>query len=240
LNKSIAEQNLLIAWIKSIGGLSSYIPIPVEVAIKTYEYYLRTIRGLVHDLYRGNIQQDDFVTSMADLVQAQLTRAWNEGMRENGLDPQTDMEDEWQVILDDIILNEYNYVDGFAADIVAARLEWHTEENMGSFINRAEIWANRYKDVVNRSIVVTKEQKLIWVLGATEKHCPTCAALNGIVALASVWQELDVRPQDPPNEKLCCEGWECDCSQIPTTNRQTRNARDAIMQALARKCEEKK
>ena len=122
-------------------------------------------------------------------------------------------------------------MDGFAADVMVARIQWHDEEHINAFINRAEIWANRYNDVVNRSIVVTKEQKLLWVFGDTD-HCTTCEQLNGIVALSSIWEDLGVHPQNPPNDKLECGGWRCQCTLIPTANRQTYGARDAIMRAL--------
>ena len=184
---------------------------------------------MVRDLYRGDIEEGDFVDGLAQLVEDQLTRAWGEGMRENDLDPVEDMEPEWEAMLEGIILNEYNYIDGFAADIVAAadeQLDWEP------LLSRAQLWANRYNDVVNQAIMATKEQKLIWVRGNTEKPCDNCTALNGIVAFASIWEELDVHPQQPPNPKIGCEGWECDCSLIPTSNRQTRDARDAIMQAI--------
>ena len=167
---------------------------------------------------------------MAELIDAQLNRAWADGMRENELDPVEDMEPEWQSMLDEIILSEYNYVDGFAADIVAARdeqLDWEP------LLSRAELWANRYNDVYNTSVVTTGNQKLIWILGATEVHCDTCAALNGIVAWAEEWEESGVVPQNPPNRYLDCEGWRCDCELIPTTNRHTRNALDAIQEALS-------
>jgi hypothetical protein len=201
----------------------------VVAALKTYEYYVRTLSGMVRDLYRGDITEDDFVTQMSELVQSQLTRAWHEGMRENDLDPVEDMEPEWQVILDNIILSEYDFVDNFAADIVAAadeQLDWQP------LLSRAELWANRYNDVVNQAIVTTKEQKLLWVYGEVEEHCSNCARLNGIVAFSSIWEEMDVHPQQPPNEKIECLGFRCQCQLIPTSNRQTRNARDAIMQAI--------
>jgi hypothetical protein len=197
---------------------------------KTYDYYSRTIEGYVRDLYRGDIEEGDFVTQMSELIDAQLTRAWHEGMRENELDPVEDMEPEWQSMLDEIILSEYDYVDNFAADIVAARdeqLDWEP------LLSRAELWANRYNDVYNTSVVTTGNQKLIWILGATEEHCDNCAALNGIVAWAEEWEESGVVPQNPPNMYLSCEGWRCDCQLIPTTARHTRNALDAIQQALS-------
>jgi hypothetical protein len=222
------KNNLAIAWIKTISVLSRIVAIPEILGLKTYEYYLRTIEGLVRDLYRGDIEEGDFVGTIADLIQAQLTRAWHEGMRENGLEPD-EMEPEWQAILDDIILSEYDYVDNFAADIVAAREE---QLDWTPLLSRAEIWANRYNDVVNQSIIATGNQKLIWIFGDTD-HCSTCERLNGIVAWAEEWDEAGVVPQTPPNDNLECGGWRCACTLIPTTARHTRNALDCIQQALS-------
>jgi hypothetical protein len=198
-------------------------------ATKTVEYFTRVLSGMVRDLYRGDIEEGDFVDRLAQLVQDQLTRAWNEGMRTNDLDPEQDMEPEWQVILDDIIANEYNYVDQFAADIIAARDE---QADWQPLLSRADLWANRYNDVVNQAIITTKEQKLLWVMGSTEKHCDTCGKLNGIIAFASIWDELGVYPQRPENDKIECGGWNCLCELIPTSNRQTRDARQAILNAI--------
>ncbi len=201
----------------------------VVLATKTYSYYVDTIKGYVRDLYRGDIEEGDFITDMASLIEQQLTRAWHEGMRENDLDPEEDMEPEWQTMLDDFILNEYDYVDGFAADIVAARDEQLPWEPL---LSRADIWANRYNDVVTAAVVATGNQKLIWVFGDTD-HCGTCERLNGIVAWAEEWDEAGVVPQNPPNGNLECGGWRCACTLIPTTTRHTRNALDAIQGALS-------
>lgn len=200
----------------------------VDMVVKTLAYFLRTLSSMVRDLYSGEIEEGGFVDRMATLVQEQLTRAWNEGMRANGLDPATDMEPEWEEMLQDIIANEYNYVDQFAADIVQAAKD---EAGWDALLARAELWANRYTDVVNRAILVTKEQKLVWIYGDTE-HCETCAALNGIVAWASEWELADVHPQSPPNDALDCGGWKCQCRLEPTSARHTAGAFDRIMAAL--------
>jgi hypothetical protein len=205
----------------------------VPLELKTLEYYARTLKSLIRALYRNEISQFDFVTSMSNLVQEQLTRAWREGMRQNDLDPDTDMIDRWQQQLDTIILNEYMYVDQFAADIVAASMADDTpsHDNWGALLSRADMWANRYNETVNKAVLATKEQKLIWVYGDTE-HCETCLRLNGIVAFASEWELSGVRPQNAPNPYLDCGGWNCACSLVPTANRHTRNAWDAIMRAV--------
>ena len=200
----------------------------VEMVVKTLAYFLRTLSSMVRDLYRGDIEEGGFVDTMATLVQEQLTRAWHEGMRVNGLDPETEMEPEWEEQLQEIILNEYNYIDQFAADIVQTAKD---EKPWDALLARAELWANRYTDVVNRAVLVTKEQKLKWVYGDTQ-HCDTCMALNGIVAWASEWELANVVPQSPPNEALDCGGWKCQCSLEPTKERHTPGAFDRIMAAL--------
>ena len=80
MNRKLARNNLLNA----VRLVVAYT--------KTYEYYVMTIQGYVRDLYRGDIEEGDFVTDMASLIEQQLTRAWHEGMRENDLDPVEDME----------------------------------------------------------------------------------------------------------------------------------------------------
>ena len=216
---------LYVAIIRTVCILARRYPIPPDIAAKTYEYYRRVLLSMTRDLYRGDISESEFVTQMADLIQQQLTRAWHEGMRTNGLDPVEDMEEDWLTILDEIILSEYNYVDAFAADIVDA---WNRNQPWEPLLARAELWANRYNDVVNQAIMATKEQKLKWIYGDTE-HCETCAALNGIVAWASEWELSGVEPQNPPNAALTCGGWKCKCRLEPTTERKTRNAFSRIM-----------
>lgn len=227
MSREVLETHVMKSWIKSISALSVYVRIPQEIAVKTYTYYLRTISSYVRELYNGG-SEGAFIDGMAELIPAQLTRAWNEGMRENGLDPVDDMIDEWADKLEDLILNEYDYVDNFAADITAAAA---AASGVDALLSRAEMWANRYNDVLNISILTTKEQKLKWILGATEEHCNTCSALNGIVAFASEWDLSGVHPQGAPNAALECGGWRCDCSLQPTSERHTRGAWDRIMAA---------
>lgn len=197
---------------------------------KTLDYFVRVLGSWVYDLWNGEVTEDEFIDRLADLVEQQLTRAWNEGMRENGLDPESDMLDEWTQELQDIITSEYSYIDGFAADIVKGR-----GGSVAEFQARAQLWANRYADVVNRAKVATASAgaKMEWVYGDTE-HCDVCAALNGIVAFASEWEELNVYPQNPPNDLLTCGGWRCQCELRPTDQRRSPKAFDTIMNIVSK------
>src|SRR3990167_6350829 len=209
--------------------------IPTEIGIKTTAYYARVLERNTRDLYNGAMAEAAFVDALLDLIDAQLTRAWDEGMRENGLDPKEDMIDEWAEVLEEKKLSELDYVDDFAAEIVqAAKDDKESGSNsLPGLLARADMWANRYTDIVNLAIVTTAggKDRSVWQFGDTE-HCNTCFALNGIVAFASEWLLAAVQPQSPQNDALDCGGWHCQCTLSTTDQRRTRGAFDRIMGAL--------
>lgn len=195
-----------------------------DMELKTYDYYLRALRGLVVGLYRGYLG-GEFNDIMADLVFGQFTDAYEQAMKDNEVE---DMSPEMRTELDGLISAEWEFVRGFFEDIVNARVD---NTPIDPLLSRAELWANKWNDVYNKAtmtIEVMYGGKLKWILGATEEHCATCAALNGIVAWARDWQELDIHPQNPPNEKLQCSGFRCDCSLEHTDEKRTRNGRSRL------------
>ena len=204
-----------------------------ELNAKTYDYMLSHVDKYVRDLYNGNMSRDEFIDSMASLIEAQLRRAWNEGMRNNDLDPQKDMTDEWEQEYQNLVLDQFNYIESYADDILEGK---ENGAGVDQFRSRAQLWANRYNETVSISEVVTagKGDKLQWALGATEEHCDTCLRLNGIVAYASEWEDLGVYPQNAPNELLECGGWRCDCSLIPTDRRRSPDAYGTIIDIVSK------
>ena len=189
--------------------------------------------SLVKDLYRGDIATFEFESSMIEIIQNQLRRAWNEGMRSLGLDPETDMILLWEMALQDTMAQELVYVDPLAAEIVYAG---QTGGNIEQFRSRVSLWANRYTDVTNqaRQICAEAGQKMQWKEGDTDKKCSTCLALDGIVAFESEWESLGVYPQRPPNQLLECQGWKCQCTLNPTDQRRSPDAYTTIMNIVSR------
>jgi len=200
-----------------IAGIAIAPSAPDE--LKTVDAFYRQVVNRGKELYSGEITDDVFIDAMADIVSQQLTRAWNEGMRNNGLDPASDMQDEWAELRDDFILGQYDFVDGFAEEIVLAA----AGEKEYNFENHASMWANRYSEMVSLSEITTAEDNwhYIWELGPTETHCTTegstvgCADLAGTVATAKEWRESGI---DPQSDRLTCTGLHCQCSR-PRTNK---------------------
>lgn len=214
--------------------IASDIPIPDDlkaelesIGIKTEVHYARVLSRGVRDLYSGRTTADDLLNTMVGLLDTQLRKAWNEGMRANGLDPATEMEPEWEDILQGIIDSEFEHVGQFINDVVAAA---QNKEPIDPLISRAELWANRYNDVVNQAKLITAgaKDKLEWIYGDTD-HCGTCEALNGLVATRSEWEQSNFHPQRPPNPMLECEGWRCQCRLEPTTKRKSPKVLDTLL-----------
>lgn len=196
---------------------------------KTYDYFLQQVERLVRDVYNGLIG-GQFIDIMANLLQGQINQAYSIAWQNEGGDGM--LPDYLAAAAEQDILYQYDFVDQYYRDIVDARVDGTPIDPL---LARAALWANRYNESYNRAVeLITRETggRLVWRLGATEEHCTTCAALNGIVAFAREWQELDVHPQNAPNALLECGGWRCDCTLEQTDKRRSPNAYTSILNAV--------
>jgi hypothetical protein len=196
-------------------------------ALKTENYYQRVMWQAVRDMYRGSITSFEFESVMIQLIEGQLRRAWNAGMREIGLDPAKDMTDEYRAELESIMLKEFDFVPRLTMDISEAiRLQTPVDP----FKARVDLWASRYNDVVNQAKLFCGKgnQTYMWVYGDTD-HCETCSKLNGLVATADEWNQSGFKPQSPPNDFLECGGWNCGCKLELTSKRRSPDALTTLM-----------
>jgi hypothetical protein len=178
--------------------------------VKSYDYYGGRLEKYAGDYYSGKINDTEFLDRMIGMVSSQLRKAWNEGMRENGLDPSRDMNSQWAATLQGIVNSEYNHITDLADFINQQR---SAMAGTDAIMQRVGLWQNRYIDVTNQAIIETakKDDLYEWQFGNTEKHCDTCLALNGVIAPMVEWDERGLHPQNPPNGSLQCGGWQCDC-----------------------------
>lgn len=226
----IMSANIPLFLVKAVGlvpEVKAYLSDKALDFLKSINTYNRQLWNYCLDLYRTG-DGGAFLNRFIEAVGNQITRAWNEGAREVGVEPEemTDIDlNELKAIID----SEYDHVIDLGEAIIASRGGTLAEFRQ-QFRNRVDLWVNRYDDAANRAkVYFGGRQRLIWVLGETEEHCATCAALAGIVAFAYEWEQSGIRPQSPPNPVLECEGWHCDCELKPTDKRRSPDALGKLM-----------
>lgn len=180
----------------------------VTEAMKTRAYYQRVLNRAVLNFYRGDIDAFSFIDTMIRLVDDQFRRAWNEGARDVGYDPEDMTQDDLFVLLERQE-QEKEYILNFASGIENAR---EKELSIKPFQNRAAMWANRYNEIRDwAKSYFGGLTRLIWVLGPTE-HCDSCQSLSGTVATANQWEDARSLGIYPKSNRLQCGGYNCQCS----------------------------
>jgi len=184
------------------------------VELKTEKFYARAMRRAVLDFYTGKINAYQFIDAMMDMIQDQFTRAWNEGAKAVGYDPEDQTVEDW-FTLQKRIEQETDYILEFAGGIEEAVALGDPVE---PFLNRVGMWANRYNEIVSwAEAYFGKQARLMWQLGATDEHCNDCQRLNKWVATALQWEEARARGIYPQSRNLECHGFHCQCTLTPTT-----------------------
>lgn len=179
--------------------------------------YRSQIRSAVRGLWSGALSLAQFREAMQSAIRRGLTRAWREGAAKCGVAANELSADELDALAK-AVEDEYGYIGNFAGAV-------REQDKLGGgklqpLFDRAELWANRYPDIVNRAqVMACGDKKLEWILGPTEEHCADCSKYNGRVYRASTWAKADIRPQ---HSGLACHGFQCLCRFEPTDKKLTR------------------
>jgi len=170
-------------------------------------FYRMSIRNAIRGLWTGAIDRNQFFDIMGRTIEQGLKAAWAEGAKECGIKPGDYSDAEMQALRDAQATEEMHILQ------LSDAVEAGSKANKGKLtplFQRSESWILRYQDVVNRAkTMACSDKKFKWELGPTE-HCDTCARLAGQVRRGSFWRD-HVLPQNPPNPKLECGGWNCKC-----------------------------
>jgi hypothetical protein len=165
----------------------------------------RTVRGLVTQLWRGNIDMFNFIYTLSSSIEYSYRRAWVEGAETCGIKPEDFTEEEIDT-LNTIIAEDISHIDGFMSAVITGSKNNHGL--LSSLLNRAEMWSIRYAFVRDRAkAMACGNQKLKWVYGDTE-HCDDCLKLNDRVYRAKTWEKWEIYPKSPG---LQCGGFKCKC-----------------------------
>jgi hypothetical protein len=172
----------------------------------------------------------EFIDVFANLISGQYLDAYNKAWTDQGyeLNIPSYLYEHYQ----NAVAKQYEFVDKYYRDIIDAKIDGTSIEPL---LSRASLWAQGWNtSYENATSLITEHEggREQWVLGATEEHCPECYALNGIVMRAQEWEALNLRPKNPPNDKLTCGGWRCDCSRTATNKRRSPNAYGRVEEIL--------
>ena len=169
----------------------------------------RDVRGIFRALWAGTSDAEFALDLMNDTVRLGLTRAFVEGTALCGIAP-TEWSPEEKDALRDAIYNEQSRI--WPALMFAEENSKANGGKWGTTAARAAVWVNRYRDVANMAkVMACADKKLEWVLGPTKEKCSSCLKLAGKIKRASYWDRMGIRPQNPPNPVLECQGYNCLC-----------------------------
>jgi hypothetical protein len=181
--------------------------------------YAKALRDATRALWTGRFDTAQFNDAMFSAVSRNFELAWRTGASQCGISPSERTPEETER-LNELIDQQMEYVPDLAQFIAE-----NSRENgvlLRRSLNRLPVWANRWNETkAIAQQMACSDQKLVWRIGKTEKHCRTCLKLNGRIMRASKWKELDIWPQDTRKGKLACNGYNCDCSLNPTNKRAT-------------------
>lgn len=176
--------------------------------------FREAIRASVRGLWMGVLYRSQFMEVMQGAIERELWNAWIEGMSTCGMTT-ADMEPEDRDAVQNEIYSQLFFLGPFADDIIAQSKA--TGKPLEPLLSRADMWINQYESVKSLAkVTVCGDTKYEWVYGDTE-HCSSCNRLNGIVKRASVWRKADIAPGNPPNDKIECGGWNCQCTLEQTS-----------------------
>jgi hypothetical protein len=104
---------------------------------------------------------------------------------------------------------QLDHVDQYAADAVAAGSD---PAERGKILARMELWIAALLALGAQGLMSASGDKMgTWKLGATERHCRTCAGLHGKRHRLSWYKSRGLVPREPGSTTLECRGYMCDC-----------------------------
>ena len=168
--------------------------------------YLVGIKRAIYGLWSNKIDAQTAFIQLWTTIEKGLMWAWYNGAAECGIQSDELTQGELAA-LSDAIFNELQYVEQLIYDVIEHSRDSGTK--LKAWYPRLNMWANRYRDVQNQAkMLACGNQKLKWVLGPTEEHCPDCSRIAGKVKRATTWAASGWEPQ---SHDLACHGYNCLC-----------------------------
>lgn len=135
------------------------------------------------------------------------TRTYEQGLRDGGVDPTeadaVTLADRRRTLAQ-WLAEQNGYINSFVDDVNNGTVTPETAKS------RADLWSSKSLRAIYYTGLhdAAGEKKFMWKLGATEKHCKTCLALNGQVHSLKEYMKAGLLPGA---QTLECKGFKCDC-----------------------------
>lgn len=221
LGTAVTEEKGLVAWVKNFFGLA------LSEKDARGDFQLE-IRAAFRQLWAGQKARFGFVDEMVSVIQRGLTRAWHQGAKEQGINPDELTEDELNR-LEDTINEQFPFLPALAQDILSVRNQAIEDgktpglRNMPrELFNRADLWVKRFDQTrILANAMAKLDNRKAWRLGDAE-HCSSCLKLDGKVKRASFWVNSGILPRVADAFYLECRGFNCACTLQDTTERISR------------------
>lgn len=181
--------------------------------------YRKELRAAVRGLYEGYFDEYQFWDAMSATIRLGLTRAWERGANEMGIQ-YNELSQEELGRLNMCIQYEHQWIPGLMDAVIErreARRAGDESASITALFQRLEIWAGRYEGVrAEARAMAGADQKLVWDRGATKDACRSCLALANKVKRASWWHSTGILPRVHGAYYLACKGFFCLCQLLPT------------------------
>lgn len=173
--------------------------------------YEDALTNFAFEVLRGG-DAIDFRRSHKALIRALAGAAYVEGLREGGVDPE-DQDDEDRATIAAWVSEQVAYVNDFGAWLADGDPR-NSEDKRRILGDRIGLWVQALDNLggLGRASAL-KNMSVTWRVGDTE-HCDTCRELNGQRHRLKWFTSKGYVPREVGSDTLDCGGYNCQCQLV--------------------------
>lgn len=170
----------------------------LAVSVKTIgqvtKKYADELTNAVYDVWNGNSDPVDFRRAHKALIREYAPQAYEEGVREGGID---ELDEDDKAVMNEAVSDwtseQVKYVNDFAAAIAEARKD---KDKRPAILDRIDMWVDSLRSLGDSGRAYAMSNvKATWQLGDRQNHTPDCVALSKRPAhRVSWWTERGYQP----------------------------------------------
>jgi hypothetical protein len=169
--------------------------------------------NLLEGTRKGDYTRQQFQSQLRKVLRQYGIMAYRDGLVDGGvIDGEMDDDDRAEIAA--LLADQSNYIGNFGG--VLFNKDGGISDTLADL--KAELWWNKSVYTFYQKGLASADRNgmYMWTIGQTEKHCVTCAALNGQVHRMKDYAKRGLLPK---SSNLACGGWECDCNLVKVNER---------------------